>query len=153
MKSISTVLGQPPELKRPMGSDELSREQRDSVAYFFLRLSLLNREQYDRQFPDEKTEALAKREYAAHLKDFTREQIDAGMAAYHENRQAGVEGFQFLDADRAIGLIRNGGVGEGNPARIHKLFEPLALPDKNAQDRARKSGESELAKMRGMFDL
>ncbi|WP_444959690.1 hypothetical protein [Microbulbifer sp. VVAC002] len=35
----------------------------------------------------------------------------------------------------------------------HKDFEPLALPDKNAQDRARKSGESELAKMRGMFDL
>ncbi|MCO1336088.1 hypothetical protein MO867_17290 [Microbulbifer sp. OS29] len=35
----------------------------------------------------------------------------------------------------------------------HKDFKPLALPDKNAQVRARKSGESELAKMRGMFDL
>ena len=153
MKDVSTILSQPPELKRPMGSDQLQQHERDAVAYFFLRLSLLNREQYDRQFPDEKTEALAKREYAAHLKDFSREQIDKGMAAYHDNRQYGVDGYQFLDVDRAIGLIRNGGVSEGNPARIHKPFEPLALPDKQAEEKARKAGENELEKMRALMGL
>lgn len=153
MNHISTILRQPPELKRPMGSEELHKHERDAVAYFFLRLSLLNREQYDRQFPDEKTEALAKREYAAHVKGFSREQIDKGMAAYHDNRQHGVEGYQFLDVDRAIGLIRNGGIGEGNPARIHRDFEPLALPDKQAEEKARQVGKTELEKMRELVGL
>jgi hypothetical protein len=33
----------------------------------------------------------------------------------------------------------------------HNRFKPLALPDDGAQERARRCGESELAKMRGLF--
>ncbi|WP_323845379.1 hypothetical protein [Microbulbifer magnicolonia] len=152
MKPISTILRTSTQLKSPMGSSELKERERDVVAYFFLRLRMINGEQFDRLFPDERTEALAKREYAAHLKDFSREEIDRGIAAYHENRQYGVNGFQFLDVDRAIGLIKNSGLIEGNPARIHKLFEPQALPDKTAEEKSRRAGARELEKMRSLFD-
>lgn len=33
----------------------------------------------------------------------------------------------------------------------HKLFPKLALPDKTAQERAKKAGEAELEKMKGLF--
>lgn len=152
MKHISTITSQPPEMKRPMGSDQLNQEQRDAVGYFFARLKLFNSAQYDALMPDETTERLTKREYAAHLIGFTRDQIDKGLAAYHDARQSGIKGFEFLDIDRAIGMVKHGGNAEGNPARIHKPFEPLALPDKTAQEKARKAGASELEKMRGMFE-
>ena len=33
----------------------------------------------------------------------------------------------------------------------HKLFAPLALPDKSAQERAEQAGKSELAKLNNLF--
>lgn len=153
MKDISTIVSRPPEVKRPVSSDQLTREQRDAVGYFFARLRLFNSTQYDALMPDEKTEALTKREYAQHLIGFSRERIDKGLNAYHEARQSGTKGFEFLDIDRAIGMVKHGGNPEGNPARIHKPFEPLALPDKTAQERAKKAGEKELGRLKGMFDL
>jgi hypothetical protein len=153
MQDVTTLLAKPPtqHQRRPMSSAELTEEQRNAVGYFFARLRLVNATQYDALMPDEKTEQITKREYAAHLIGFTQEQIDRGLAGLHEMRQMGHPDYRFLDINQAIGLIAHGGVTEGNPARIHKPFAPLQLPDKTAQERSKAAGARTLDSLKSLF--
>ena len=129
----------------------MTTEQKDAIAYFFMRLKLVDPQQYDLLMPDEITEIFIKREYAPQLAAFSRQRIDAGFKLFHAMRQAGHADYRYLKIDSVIGLIVNGGTAEGNPVGMHKAFKPLALPDKAAQARARQAGEVELARMRELF--
>lgn len=149
------------QLYRPMSGSQqrqapalLTDQQKDSVAYFFMRLKVSDPQQYDVLMPDETTEIFVKREYARQVCDFSREKIDQGFKLFHQMRQSGDPDYRFLKIDSVIGLMVHGAVGEGNPAGIHKYFNPEELiEDQGAKERAKEAGESELAKMRGMFDL
>lgn len=140
---------------RPVGSDELTPEQRDAVGYFFARLKTADPSQYAVLIPSDKTRVALSRTYAPYVKDFTRDQIDAGFDRFHKLRQVGDERFRWLNIDQAIGLVAGTLQLESEankpPAGMYKYFEPLALPDKTAEEKARKAGVSELQKLKGML--
>lgn len=151
MKAISEIIDKPlnQSVRRPMGSDELTKDQASAVGYFFVRLKMLDPLQYDTMMPDTKTEGLIKREHAAYLKDLTREKIDAGFAIVHEYRQSGDPDFKFLNIDRIVGVICG---STASRAGMYKLFSPIGLPDITAQERAKEAGAKELERLKGLFD-
>lgn len=133
----------------------LTPQEKDSIAFFFMRLKLVYPQQYDAAMPDEKSETFAKREYGKHLAAFSREQISVGFDRLHKLRQgASWQDWRFMDIDRVISLIRDGESGDASDwehARIkaadrERLAERL-LPDLGKQERARAAGKKALAEM------
>lgn len=152
MNEIGKIIDAPKALSRaPLSSADLSKEQLGAVVYFFARLRTTDPVQFDTIMPDEKTEALVKREHSRYLKDFTKDQIDRGFDELHRLRQAGDKDYKWLNIDKVIGLIANPNT-DGKPAGIYKLFAPLALPDKTAQEKAKKAGAAQLEAMKAMFN-
>lgn len=126
---------------RPMGSQELSKEQRHAIGYFFVRIKAIDPLQYDTLMPDEKTEAVVKREYAPQLASFTTDQIDKGIQALHKERQAFNPEYKFINFDKVIGLIKNGGNVGGVRAGLYSdMYDRSAprLPEPEHQRRKRK---------------
>lgn len=151
MNPIANIIDAPKELSRaPLSSSDLTKEQLGAVVYFFARLRTTDPVQFDTIMPDEKTESLVKREHSRYIKDFTKAQIDRGFDELHRLRQSGEKDFKWLNIDKVIGLISNPNA-DGNPAGIHKVFAPLALPDKTAQEKAKKVGSVELDRMKALF--
>ena len=102
-----------------------SDEQKDSTAYFFLRLSNIYLAEYVRQLPDEDAENAAKRENCKFIGGYTREKISKGCDWIHEQKRNHEDGWQFLDVDRCIGAIK-----QANTVKAcHKKYDPSkALP-------------------------
>lgn len=151
MKNIAQILNtrEVDNVKRPMGADQLTLPEREAVGYFFVRLKMLDPMQFDNLMPDDKTERLIKREYAPYLRHLTRDKIDAGFAVIHDLRQQGDPEHKFLNIDKIIGVICDRTTGR---AGIYKVFEPLGLPDKTAEERARKAARPHLDELKGMFE-
>src|SRR5690554_1334906 len=81
MKNIAQIISNP--TARPADTQApLTQPERDAIGYFFFRLRLFSPMFYEQIAPDEKTERLVKREYAAMLRVLSREQIDAGLRGY-----------------------------------------------------------------------
>lgn len=143
----------------PIGSVDMTAQEVDSVAYFFVRLKSISPQQYDLLMPDDKTENIIKREYAAYVKDLTRAQIDKGMSVYHKKKQAGDKKYTFLDLDMVIGLIVNG-EGSGMNTGAYKDFYERAgngaairLPEPEYQRKKRKEkGLRHTSRILNMFD-
>jgi hypothetical protein len=124
--------------------------ERDLVIYFFAKLKLTDPRFYLQAMPDEKTEKITKREFSESLRTLTKEKIDCGFAELHQLMATNHPDYKFLTIPKVIGVC-NGAASEGNPAGAHKYFEPLALPDKTAQEKARKAGACELDRLMNMF--
>ena len=77
------LISNPKQYIKPMSAAELTKEQVDTVAYFFAKLKIADPIQYDRLIPDEATAKITKREYAPYLIRYNREQIDIGIAGLH----------------------------------------------------------------------
>jgi|VirMetMinimDraft_7_1064189.scaffolds.fasta_scaffold02073_19 hypothetical protein len=124
-----------------------SHPERDSVAYFFLRLSNIYLAEYIRHLHNAESENLAKREFGTRVCKYSRQQIDKGCSWIHQQKENHTDGWQYLDIDRCIGAVK-----EANTVKsIHKPFEPdLALEDQGAKDRAITAGKEALNKMRGL---
>lgn len=137
-----------------VSSESLTDHQKDAVWYFFNRIRALDAGQFKQLCPDEKTESMVKREYAAHIIGLSKYQIDLSFDAYHRERQAHNKEYKFLNIDMLIGLAKNNGKSPSDsaPAGIYKEFEKLALPDKSAQERAEKAGGEVLDGLKGLFD-
>lgn len=136
--------------KAPVSSDQLSKPERDAVAYFFARLKMISPQQFDSLMPDEKTEAMIKREFAAYIKGFTREQIDIGMDGFHRQRQLNNAEYRYLDIDKVIGLIRFGGRNpkEAVGAASHKILKPaLRLTSDAEEKKRREAGKKALSQL------
>ena len=58
----------------PTPRAEMSDDQAKAVAYFYARLSAVYGPEYMRCFPDEKTEAVSKREHGPFIMDHTKAQ-------------------------------------------------------------------------------
>ena len=143
----------------PIGSVDMTAQEVDSVAYFFVRLKSISPQQYDLLMPDDKTESIVKREHAAYVKDLTRAQIDKGMAVYHKKKQAGDKKYTFLDLDIVIGLIVHG-EGSGMNSGAYKDFyardengiaKRLPEPEYQRQNRKEK-GLQHTSRILNMFD-
>ena len=134
--------------KRPMGSDQLTQDQRDSVGYFFLRLKTTDPGEYDRLMPDEKTEAIVKREYASHVMNYRRDKIDQGISDWHAFRQSGDPDYRFLNIDRVVGLIS----GAARSMALYKPFQP-SLPESKSEKEARKKrGREHVQRLRNILE-
>lgn len=83
-----------------------SDEQKDSIAYFFLRLSNIYLSEYRRQLPDIESERMAKRENGKYLCGYSREQINKGCDWIHEQKRNSEDNWQFMDIDRCVGAIK-----------------------------------------------
>ena len=88
---------------------ELTRLQKEAVSYFFMRLKTIYLSQYQHLMPDEHTEKLAKREYARQVCNISKQKMDDGFNALHEQRQSDPKSWEFLNIDKVIGLVKSGG--------------------------------------------
>lgn len=125
----------------------LADNERNAVVYFFMKLKIADPRFYDQAMPDETTEKFTKREFSEFIRGFTKAKIDKGFFELNKLLAAGNPDYKFLTVQKVIGLIENGGAGEGVQAGAYRLFAPLALPDKTAIEKARKVGAQELGGM------
>lgn len=133
MKNINEIVtgGQP---KTPAKAP-LDQSQANAVGYFFARLRAIYANQYTVNYPDERTEMYAKREYARQICDITRERMDEGFEALHQQRQQNHEDWKYLDLDKIIGLIKTGGQHWSHRVMAAKDDDKQkALPQKRSQE-------------------
>ena len=108
MKQVGQVLNNT-ESSKSGQREKLTDLQKEAVAYFFMRLKLIYANQYYQLMPDEETERLVKREYARQVCNITKERMDDGFEALHQQRQTDPKYLEFLNIDKVIGIIRTGG--------------------------------------------
>jgi hypothetical protein len=133
---------------KPISSDQLTKEQRDAVGYFFFRLKAIDPGEFDRHMPDRKTESIIKREYAGSLMGMTKEQMDNGFAALHDLRREGHEDFKFLNIDRVIGLMYE----SGKTNQAHKVFTPRLPESKEAKEERKARGREKCSAILSIFN-
>lgn len=158
MQSVTDVILASDRGVQPAGPMPLTERERDSVAYFFSRLRLIEPMFFDQVAPDEDTERLVKREFSNMLRGFTREQIDLGLAGLKRAMADRHPDFKFLTLPKIIGLLECRGrlpVADGEWARAgiyHEARPERLLDDKGAKERRREVGRRECAKLLAMFD-
>lgn len=119
----------------PIGSGELTKDERDAVGYFFIKLKATAGTQYDSMFQTPTILSVAKREYARHIIKYSREQIDKGFDRFRELKQDGEKDYQFVDIDKIIGLMKEG-ITNGS-SKMYQRFLP-ATPETEDNKRERK---------------
>lgn len=152
-------LGQPETTTRPSTS-EFTDHERDSTAYFFLRLQNLYGSRYTAQFPEQEDIRLAKREWARQIGRYTRDQIHQMFEDVKRIQAAGdrklAERFDWPNVGAILALHAQGWEHRVHTARAAETDRMLAdnrlrLTDQGKQDRARKAGAAALDQLRGMF--
>ena len=149
MKNINELMRPGSQVKKPMGSDELTRQEIDSVAYFFARVKMIDPMFYDLAMPDSTTEAIVKREHAVFVKDLTRDAMDIGFASLHALRQQGEPDYKYLTLDKIIGVICDSST---KPAGIYKYFKPAGIEDKTKREKDREIAKQEIEKIKSILD-
>jgi hypothetical protein len=149
MKNVSEIINRQSHQAAPT---PLSEVERDSVAYFFFRLKLIDPKFYDEIMPDETTERLVKREHANMIRTYSREKIDKGMKGLKHLLGTNHPDFKRLTISKIVGLISNGGSPDCAPAGIYKYSGLPALPDKSVVEKSRAAGAEALPRLLGMFE-
>jgi predicted Zn-ribbon and HTH transcriptional regulator len=138
------------EVRVPTSRAEMSDDQAKAVAYFYARLSAVYGPEYMRCFPDEKTEAVSKREHGPFIMGYTKAQIEKGIDALHVSRQSGEDKYKWLNIDEVIGLVKSGGNVTGDRVGAYKVFDKkAALTDQTALAKRKVAGRSCLDEMLG----
>jgi len=121
-----------------------NESERKAVGYFYQHLKAIYLGEYDRHFKDDRMIAASKREWADKIACYSKEQIDKGIEWIKTQKVNKEDGWQYLDIGICIGAIK-----QANRVRAaHQIFQREALPDKSAQERAKKVGASELEKLK-----
>lgn len=140
MRQVSTTT-----TKQPTFSDR----QKDSIAYFFLRLqNTFGISKMLAVYPDEKSLSLARREYGKFICKMNRQEINSLFDLVHDQRQMGVDNFLFPDIDAIIGLQKQ----SRKVVSYHQLYEPKYLSEKNAKEQ-RKKNVTNLQKLKQQLDM
>ena len=140
------------QVRVPTPRAEMSDDQAKAVAYFYARLSAVYGPEYMRSFPDEKTEAVSKREHGPFIMGYTKAQIEKGIDALHVSRQSGEDKYKWLNIDEAIGLVKSGGNVTGDRVGAYKVFDrKSALTDQTALAKRKEAGRSALDEMLGIM--
>ena len=100
---LQSVLVTPETTQKPL---IFSDSERDSIAYFFMRLNNVYGAEYRRQLPDPESEKLSKREWGGDLKRYNRDQIDAGIEWIKTQQENFNDGWEFMGLGRCVGAIR-----------------------------------------------
>lgn len=89
---------------------------------------------------------IGKREWAKSIGVHDRQAIDEMFEFVKAERIRGSEAFLWLDIGAILAI-------KGNrwECAAHKPFEPLALPDKGAQERAKVAGAKAISDMKNLF--
>lgn len=109
----------------------LADYEKDTIAYFFAKLKLTDQRFYNQAMPDEKTEAITKRDYSNQLRYLTNEQIDKGFTELRRLMAANHPEYKFMTIPKAIGLCDGTAAvitQEGVQVGAHKVLPP-ALPE------------------------
>jgi len=122
----------------------LADNERNAVAYFFMKLRIADPRFYDQAMPDETTEKFTKREFSEFIRGFTREKIDKGFLNLHKFLADGHPDYKFLTIQKVIGLVENGGAGEAVQSGAFKLF-PRYI---GIEDQTEKAKRYELGKQK-----
>ncbi len=141
MSSLSIYRG------RPVSSADLTKDQRDAVAYFFYRLKAVDPLEFDRMMPDEKTASVVKREYAGSLIGIKKQQMDAGFAHLHERRMENDREFRFLNIDKIIGLMH-----ENRSRQEHRILTPSLPEPPEVKEQRKARGRERMATIKSIFD-
>lgn len=152
-RAAATALA--PARNRPLSGAELTREQADSVSYFFFRLRDWDSGRFMQLFPDETSQKVAKRTNAPFLKDWPRSYTDAGFSKLKLHKQSEPKAMTFWTIDEVIGFIKSGGVSSEHvpPAGIYREFRPdRALEDHGMKHRRKAAGEAALSDLMEMFE-
>ena len=140
--ALSTVLVTPETTTKPL---IFSPQERDSIAYFFLRLDNIYGAEYRRQLPDAESERLSKREWGSDLKRYDREQVDNGITWIKNQKINHVDGWTFLDIGKCVGAIREANRHQA----LHQKY--IAIEDNTVV--TKQEGASIMANMRaGLFE-
>ena len=140
------------EIRVPTSRAEMTDDQAKAVAYFYARLSAVYGTEYMRCFPDEKTEAVSKREHGPFIMGYTKAQIEKGIDALHVSRQSGEDKYKWLNIDEVIGLVKSGGNVTGDRVGAYKVFDRRsALTDQTALAKSKKAGASALDSMKELL--
>ncbi len=83
-----------------------TKEERQPIAFFFMRLSEIYGIEYNRQIPDTDAEIRSKREWGDELKHYNRPQLEKGLKFIKDQMAAGYDRWEFLNLGRCIGAIR-----------------------------------------------
>ncbi|MBL19175.1 MAG: hypothetical protein CMC82_05030 [Flavobacteriaceae bacterium] len=99
-------------------------------------------------YPDEKSIALARREYGKFICIMKRQEINELFDLVHEQRQNGSDNFLFPDIDAILGLKRQ----VKRQASYHQLYEPKYLSEKQVKEQ-RQRNVSNLEKLKQQLDM
>lgn len=130
-----------------------SEQQKDSTAYFFVRLKTVYGADFMRHFPDVESEKMAKREWAQQIGQYTRQQIDSMFDHVKSERMRGNEDYQWLDIGNILAILGSSWQHAQQSKSVREALgeEYFALEDKGKKDRARAAGERELSKIKSLF--
>ena len=153
MEKINQLLSNPRQIVEQQSqpqptttNGQLTSEQRDSVAYFFFRLSTVYGSKYHQQFPNEEAVKLAKREWAEQIGKFSRGQIDAMFSNVKAMMIAGDDEWAWPEIGRILSSVV-----ETWERRAHRPFPANALPDLTKKERARRAGAKALEEMKSLW--
>ena len=144
MPQISTTTTKP---------QTFSVEDKDAIAYFFLRLqNCYGVGRMQSQWPDLESLSLARREFGREIAKFTREQINEAFDLVHKEKRAGNDRFSWPDIDAIIGLLTNEGVFTGSAGTLaHKIYEPECLLEHGTRAERNENGKAACADILANF--
>ena len=130
-----------------------SAEDKDAIAYFFLRLqNCYGVARMQLQWPDVESLSLARREFGKVIAKFNREEINTAFDLVHKEKRSGNERFSWPDIDAIIGLLTNEGVFTGSAGTLaHKIYEPESLLEHGTREERREKGRAACADILAMF--
>lgn len=144
---------QPSTTTRPQTS-EPTEQQRDSTAYFFLRLRSVYGAEYLRHFPDDESVRLAKREWFRQIGQYDRQAIDEMFDFVKTERMRGSNEYLWLDIGNVLAIKGASWRHAAQSRTVDDLraagdLPPvLALEDKTAAEARQKRNRERMAAMR-----
>ncbi len=133
----------------------LADYEKDTIAYFFAKLKLTDQRFYTQAMPDEKTEAITKRDYANQLRYLTNEQIDKGFTELRKLMAANHPEYKFMTIPKAIGLCDGTAaviVQEGVQVGAHKVLPPALPEPPDYRTKRYEEGVKQTAALLAMFE-
>ena len=130
-----------------------SAEDKDAIAYFFLRLqNCYGVARMQSQWPDVESLSLARREFGKVIAKFSREDINTAFDLVHKEKRSGNERFSWPDIDAIIGLLTNEGVFTGSAGTLaHKIYKPENLLEHGTRAERCEKGKAACADILAMF--
>ena len=147
MKDVTNLINQASNHITQQSTQHSQTQQRQSISdheiqatgYLYLELAKIYGRKFTSAFPDELSIKESKRTWYQQIGEFSREQIDEGLAKLKTERIKG--NYEWCDVPDIIGLIKGGNDDWQHKGLAYKKFEDqealphLALPRDEQRDR------------------